>query len=99
LPAQLEQTNKQIDVAERGMIEQEKTGDKQRALLDIQKETEQFKMENILPKELKGLEEDILTKYVIRVGKDKEVANLGLDSVVKNQNLAQEDIYTPKYME
>ena len=39
VPAELAQLQKQTDVAERGMIEQELTGTKQRILLDEEKET------------------------------------------------------------
>lgn len=128
LPAELLELQKSTDVKERGMVEQESTGEKQRTLLDTeeqiknyenevlqldqhltnlkqqmlldtQEESEQFKVDNLLPKELEGLEEDVLTKYVLRVGKDKEVATMGLDRVVKDVNIDPEDVYTPKYIE
>lgn len=51
---------------------------------------------------LKGIElknAQIAEVYTSRVLKDKEAANLGLDEVVKNANLAPEVVYTPKYEE
>ena len=39
VPAELEQLQKQTDIAERGMVEQELTGAKQRLILDEEKET------------------------------------------------------------
>ena len=58
----------------------------------------------IQPKQLEKLESDILLSkeqekltYTERVGKDKEVATMGLDTVIKDINATPETIYTPKY--
>jgi len=69
------------------------------SLKETQNQIEDYKINSILPKELSSLEEDVKTKYTIRVGKDKEVAELGLDKVVRSQNNSPETVYTPKYEE
>ena len=56
-----------------------------------------FERTVVQPKELKKLQEEIGLTYVTRVGKDKEVASMGLDSVVKVGNTSPEAVYTPKY--
>ena len=43
--------------------------------------------------------EKLKNLYVERVLKDKQVAELGLDEVVKNANTSPEPVYTPKYEE
>lgn len=86
-PAELARLQKQTDVAERGMIEQEATGIKQRLVLD----------KDILLKE----EQEKLA-YTERVIKDKQAADLGLDNVYKQIEIDKADpdfIYTPKYVE
>lgn len=86
-PAELARLQKQTDVAERGMIEQEATGIKQRLVLD----------KDILLKE----EQEKLA-YTERVIKDKQAADLGLDNVYKQIEIDKADpdfVYTPKYVE
>lgn len=56
-----------------------------------------FERTVVQPKELEKLQEEIGLTYVTRVGKDKEVASMGLDSVVKVGNTSPEAVYTPKY--
>ncbi len=56
-----------------------------------------FERTVVQPKELEKLQEEVSLTYVTRVGKDKEVASMGLDSVVKVGNTSPEAVYTPKY--
>lgn len=63
---------------------------KQQILLDTEEEAKQFEVDNILPEQLKSL-------YTERVAKDKAVAALGLDDVVKSSNTSPEAVYIPKY--
>lgn len=51
LPAELLQLQKQVDVAERGMVEQELTGAKQREVLVVDKGIKSYQLSDILPKE------------------------------------------------
>ena len=51
LPAELLQLQKQVDVAERGMVEQELTGVKQREVLVVDKDIKSYQLSDILPKE------------------------------------------------
>ena len=56
-----------------------------------------FERTVVQPKELEKLQEEVSLTYVTRGGKDKEVASMGLDSVVKVGNTSPEAVYTPKY--
>ena len=56
-----------------------------------------FERTVVQPKEFEKLQEEVSLTYVTRVGKDKEVASMGLDSVVKVGNTSPEAVYTPKY--
>lgn len=56
-----------------------------------------FERTELQPKQLEKLEEDVKLVYVTRVGKDKEVAGMGLDLVIKGNNAAPPSVYTPKY--
>ena len=51
LPAELLQLQKQVDVIERGMVEQELTGAKQREVLVVDKGIKSYQLSDILPKE------------------------------------------------
>ena len=64
-----------------------------------EKEFKRYELEQILPLKKAKLNAELQTQYVIRVGKDKEVAAQGLDNVVKDINPNPEDVYTPRYVE
>jgi len=64
-----------------------------------EKEFKRYELEQILPLKKAKLNAELQTQYVIRVGKDKEVAAQGLDNVVKDINPSPEDVYTPRYVE
>ena len=97
LPAQLAQITKQTDVAERGMLEQEATGTKQRVLLDTEEQAKQYEVDSLLPEQLTKIQEEIdllqsqdlnaleqlKIAYTERVLKDKQAAKLGLDNAMK----------------
>jgi len=60
-------------------------------------EIKQYELDNLLPLQKSKGEEDIKLVYVTRVGKDKEVAGMGLDLVIKGNNDTPPNTYTPKY--
>jgi len=70
-------------------------------ILTEQLETEKLQNDEndgVLVNQIKKLKEEERLLYVERVEKDKEAAALGMDDVVKNNNIVSESIYTPKYI-
>lgn len=103
LPAELSSINKDVDVKERGMVEQEATGTKQRILLDTEEQAKQYEVDNLLPEQLLKVQEEIdllqtqdlnalaqlKVIYADRVLKDKQAAKLGLDNVMKQSETSK----------
>lgn len=89
--------DKDIDIAERGMVEQETTGVAQRTILATEEQAKQYEVDNLLPEQLLKIQEEIdllqtqdqvaleqiKTAYTERVLADKQAAKLGLDNVMK----------------
>ena len=53
--------------------------------------------EKLLEVQIEGAIKDNKIKYAQQVKLDKETAMLGLDDVLKNQNITPQAVYTPKY--
>jgi len=85
LPAELAQLQTQTDVAKRGMVEQELTGIKQRALLDTEKEAKQYEVNNLLPEQLIKIQEEI---DLLQSQDSELIANGTKDRYIKDAQLA-----------
>jgi hypothetical protein len=60
----------------------------------------EYEVSNLLPLQKADAEEVVKLRHTERVGKDKEVAALGLDNVVKQSEIARASgtfVYTPRY--
>lgn len=95
--------DKDIDVAERGMVEQELTGTAQRTILATEEQAKQYEVDNLLPEQLLKIQEEIdllqtqdlntleqvKATYAERILKDKQAAKLGLDNAMKLSETAR----------
>ena len=95
LPAELLQLQKQVDVAERGMAEQELTGAKQREVLVVDKDIKSYQLSDILPKEAIMLTEQKETADAqqLALAKDLEIKDIQkqvtyVERVIKDKEAA-----------
>ena len=99
MPLQKEQLVEQIDLLQTQDSELLLNGAKDRELKEYELNTTLPDQHDISEQQVKKLEQEAKTAYVDRVGKDKEVATMGLDSIVKDLNATPVAIYEPKYEE
>ena len=95
LPVELLQLQKQVDVAERGMAEQELTGAKQREVLVVDKDIKSYQLSDILPKEAIMLTEQKETADAqqLALAKDLEIKDIQkqvtyVERVIKDKEAA-----------
>lgn len=91
LPKELEKITKDIDVAERSMIEQEATGAKQRILLDTEEQIKQYEFDFLLPEQLTKIQEeiDLLQTQDSETILDGAKKRLIMDEEIESANLQQ----------
>jgi hypothetical protein len=78
------------------------TSIEQRLGMVVDKESKQYQLDNLLPKELEVKTEQALGAYTERLTKDKQAAKLGLDNVMKNSEASRDAdgnfVYVPNYV-
>lgn len=91
LPRQVDKLVKDIDVAERAMVEQETTGVRQRLLLDTEEQIKQYEFDFLLPEQLIKIQEeiDILQTQDAELQLDGVKKRLIMDEEIENANLQQ----------